>query len=139
MEFSTGITEFNQNYNLNAINDYNRFLQGKASFEFDSSVPSFDEVLQKASKNYPIKDKGNAESLGNFMSNIGNAVGNGLNAVNSAKIEADNLQEDLARGGGTSIHEAMIAAEKASLSLQMAIQVRNRMLSAYTDITTMAI
>ena len=46
---------------------------------------------------------------------------------------------DIAMGGSTSIHDAMIAAEKASLSMQMAIQVRNRLISAYTDITSMAI
>ena len=49
------------------------------------------------------------------------------------------MQEDIAMGGPTSIHDAMIATEKASLSMQMAIQVRNRLISAYTDITSMAL
>ena len=62
-----------------------------------------------------------------------------MNAVNDAKISADRMQEDIAMGGSTNIHDAMIAAEKASLSMQMAIQVRNRLISAYTDITSMAI
>ena len=52
---------------------------------------------------------------------------------------ADKMQEDIAMGGSTSIHDAMIAAEKASLNMQMAVQVRNRLVSAYTDITQMAI
>ena len=77
--------------------------------------------------------------MGNFANQIGNAFGNSLNSLNDAKLYAEHLQEDLAMGGPTSIHDAMIAAEKASLSMQMAIQVRNRILSAYTDITTMAI
>jgi flagellar hook-basal body complex protein FliE len=33
----------------------------------------------------------------------------------------------------------MIAAEKAELSMQMAVQVRNRIVAAYTEITGMAI
>ena len=49
------------------------------------------------------------------------------------------MQEDIAMGGPTSIHDAMIAAEKATLSMEMAIQVRNRIISAYTDITNMGI
>jgi flagellar hook-basal body complex protein FliE len=49
------------------------------------------------------------------------------------------MQEDLAMGGNTNIHDAMIAAEKASLSMQMAIQVRNRILAAYTEITSMGV
>ena len=49
------------------------------------------------------------------------------------------MEEDIAMGGPTSIHDAMIAAEKASLSMQMAIQVRNRILSAYTEISSMGV
>ena len=137
MDFSTGISAYNTDYNLNAINDYNKFLQGNASFEVEKT--DFDKALDKAAKNYPLKDKHDAAGLGNFMTQIGFAFENSLNAVNNAKIEADRMQEDLAMGGPTSIHDAMIAAEKASLNMQMAIQVRNRILSAYTDITSMMI
>ena len=137
MEFTTGISSYNTNFNLNAIDDYNKFLQGNASFEFEKT--NFDEALEKAAKNFPIKDKQDPMGLGNFMNNVGSAFGNSLNAVNNAKLHAEHLQEDLAMGGSTSIHDAMIAAEKASLSMQMAIQVRNRIVSAYTDITSMMI
>jgi transketolase len=40
---------------------------------------------------------------------------------------------------GIMVNEAMIAAEKAELSLQMATQIRNRILTAYTEINSMAI
>ena len=49
------------------------------------------------------------------------------------------MQEDLAMGGSTSIHEAMIAAQKAELSMQMAVQIRNRIITAYTEINSMAL
>lgn len=137
MEFTAGISEFNTNYNLNAINDYNKFLQGNASFEVEKT--DFDKVLEKASKNIPVKDKNDPTGLGNFASKMGNAFSDSLNAVNNNRIMADRLQEDLAMGGPTSIHDAMIAAEKATLSMQMAVQVRNRLVTAYTDITSMAI
>ena len=137
MEITTGISAFNTNYNLNAIDDYNKFLQGNASFEVEKTA--FDEALEKASRDFPVKDKNDPTGLGSFASNMGDAFSNSLNAVNNNRIYADKLQEDLAMGGSTSIHEAMIAAEKASLSMQMAIQVRNRLVSAYTDITSMAI
>ncbi len=136
MEFSTGISPMNMSYNTNAIDDYNKFLQGSASFEVDKDMPDFEEALQTATKS-PLRDKHDPVGLGNFATQMGNAFSNGLNSVNKAKMEADFMQEDIASGGSTSIHDAMIAAEKASLSMQMAIQVRNRLLSAYTDITTM--
>ena len=48
MEFTTGISAFNTNYNLNAIDDYNKFLQGNASFEVEKTA--FDEALEKAAQ-----------------------------------------------------------------------------------------
>ena len=135
MDFSTGT--INTSYNLNAINDYNKFLQGNASFDVKNN--DFENILEKAAQNYPLKDKHDPVGLGSFMNDIGHAFENSLNAVNNSKLEANRLQEDLAMGGPTSIHDAMIAAEKASLNMQMAIQVRNRIVSAYTDITSMMI
>ena len=140
MEFSTGITEYVNNYNMNAIGDYNKFLNQNASFKFDTEQPTeFEAALQEAGKHYPVHDKQDPTGLGAFASQFGTAFGNSLNAVNNAKLAADRMQEDIAMGGNTNIHDAMIAAEKASLSMQMAIQVRNRLISAYTDITTMGI
>lgn len=137
MNFTAGISEFNTSYNLNSVDDYNKFLQGNASFEVEKT--SFDEALEQASKKYPVKDKNDPEGLGNFAAQMGNAFSDSLNSINDKRILADKMQEDIAMGGSTSIHEAIIAAEKASLSMQMAIQVRNRLLTAYTDITNMAI
>ena len=140
MEFSTGISEFNNTYNLNAIDDYNKFLQDNSKFTIDPNVPTeFEKTLEAASKSYPLHDKHDPQGLGSFATQVGNSFYNSLNAVNMAKLEANRLQEDIAMGGSTNIHDAMIAAEKASLSMQMAIQVRNRILSAYTEITSMGI
>ena len=136
MEFSTGISQYNTNYNLNAIDDYNKFLNNNMSFQFDTTTPTeFEVALDNAAKNYPVHDKHDPTGLGSLASQFGTAFGNSINAVNDARLEANRMQEDIAMGGPTSIHDAMIAAEKAELSLQMAIQVRNRILSAYTELT----
>lgn len=137
MEFTTAINQVNTNYNLNAIDEYNKFLQGQASFEVEKTP--FEEALDNATKTHPVKDKNDPTGLGSFAESMGNAFSSSLNAVNDAKIMANKMQEDIAMGGSTSIHDAMIAAEKASLSMQMAIQVRNRIVSAYTEMTQMAI
>lgn len=137
MDFSTSIQGFNTEFNLNAVRDYNNFLKRQESFEFDNDVTDFSKALETASKSVPLNDKLDPTGMGSFMQNIGSSFGAGLNSVNKARLEAEHLQEDLAMGGPTSIHDAMIAAEKAELSTQMAIQVRNRILSAYTEITSM--
>ncbi len=139
MEFSTAINGFNTEFNTNAINDYNKFLQGQASFELEAQATEFAQALDTAAKTVPMNDKNDPAGMGNFMSKIGASFSNGLDSVNRAKIEADRMQEDIAMGGPTSIHDAMIAAEKAELSMQMAIQIRNRILSAYTEINSMGL
>lgn len=139
MDFSTSIQSFNTDFNLNAIQDYNKYLQKQDSFDFDVELTEFSKALDNASKSLPLKDKNDPAGLGTFMDKIGSGLGGGLDAVNRAKLEADRMQEDLAMGGSTSIHDAMIAAEKAQLSMQMAIQIRNRILTAYTEINNMAL
>ena len=139
MDFSTSIQNFNTDFNLNAIQDYNNFLQKHDSFDFEAEATAFSTALENASRNIPLHDKADPTGLGSFMDKIGSGLGGGLDAVNRAKLEADRMQEDLAMGGSTSIHDAMIAAEKAQLSMQMAVQIRNRILTAYTEINNMAL
>ena len=138
MDFSA-IDGFNTEFNLNAVKDYNKYLQHQDAFDFETESMSFSKALDNASKSAPLKDKNDPIGLGNFAQQIGASLGNSLNAVNNAKIHAERLEEDLAMGGSTSIHEAMIAAEKAELSMQMAIQIRNRILTAYSEINSMAL
>ena len=139
MDFSTGIsTTFDRTFSFDAVENYNNFLKNNSSFELNTST-DFEKILDNASKNIALKDKKDAEGLGNFVDKLGTAFSDSLNAVNNARLEADRMQEDLAMGGPTSIHDAMIAAEKASLSMQMAVQVRNRILSAFTEISSMGI
>ena len=140
MEFSTGIsTNFDRNFQFDAVENYNNFLKNNSSFQFDDTISTdFEKTLDTATRNYALKDKTD-DGLGNFANQFGAAFSNSLNAVNNARLEADRMQEDLAMGGNTNIHDAMIAAEKASLSMQMAVQVRNRILAAYNEITSMGI
>lgn len=139
MEFSTAIQSFNSDFNLNAVQDYNKFLQKQDAFDFEAEATAFSTALDNASKSAPLKDKNDPMGLGMFANQIGNSFSNALNSVNDAKLNAERLEEDLAMGGPTSIHDAMIAAEKAELSLQMAVQIRNRILNAYTEINNMAL
>ena len=141
MDFSTGIsTSFDRTFNFDAVENYNQFLKNNTSFQFDTNVQTdFEKALESASSSYPLHDKHDNVGLGNFANTIGHTFSNSLNDINNTKLEAERMQEDIAMGGSTNIHDAMIAAEKAELSMQMAIQVRNRILSAYTEITGMMI
>ena len=50
---------------------------------------------------------------------------------------ADNKVAALLEGNGMDVHNAMIAVEKADLSFQLMMQVRNKIVAAYQEISRM--
>lgn len=57
-----------------------------------------------------------------------------IDKVNTLQNEADKAIEGLAKGTVGNIHETMIAVEKANLSFNLMVQVRNKLLAAYEEI-----
>ena len=123
-----GIPEFNS---VNSIEEYNKFLKGHAMFDV-KDADDFNNALlfEEAKLAKPVEEKP-------FMELMGNSFMNGLNSVDNARKEADKAKEIFAMGGDIPVHEVMIAAQKASLSTQMAIQIRNRILNTYTELSQM--
>ncbi len=66
-------------------------------------------------------------------------LGNALQSLSDTERHADAIATDIATGGTSSVHDLMIATSKASLSLELAVQVRNRALEAYQEIMRMQI
>ena len=57
-----------------------------------------------------------------------------VDEVVASQQRADSLINDFATGGDVDVHEVVIAAEEANLTLSLAIQVRNKALEAYQEI-----
>ena len=74
----------------------------------------------------------NSDSFGEILTSS-------LNQVNRLQVEADSSINDLATGRQTDIHRTMIAMEKASISFEMLMQIRNKVISAYDRIMRMPI
>lgn len=62
-----------------------------------------------------------------------------LNSTNTLLVEADNLADDFAAGKIDNIHQVTIAAEKADVALQFTMQIRNKIMDAYSEIMRMQI
>lgn len=129
MNYIGGISEFN----YNPIQDFNNSLKNSRAFEIPTDKEqSFDEILE--SKRKPEKN-----DMDKFMDRVSGAFSDGLNSVNNDALNAERAEELIASGGDISAHEVMIAAEKSNLSLQMAVQIRNRLINAYTEINGMQV
>lgn len=75
----------------------------------------------------------------NPVEGFGEIFNQALQGVNQAQKTSDKLTTDLATGKVENIHEVMIAAEKASLSLELTMQVRNKVVEAYQEVMRMQV
>jgi flagellar hook-basal body complex protein FliE len=57
-----------------------------------------------------------------------------INQVNRLQREADTSIEEMATGKQTDIHQTMIAVEKAEVSFELLMQIRNKVIAAYENI-----
>ncbi len=85
-----------------------------------------------------------ATQVGTNTRSVSNSFGNMLERavsnVNSAQQESAMLAKQIESGdGGASLVQAMIASQKANISFQALLQVRNKVASAYKDIMQMPI
>ncbi|MCC6473363.1 MAG: flagellar hook-basal body complex protein FliE [Burkholderiales bacterium] len=63
-----------------------------------------------------------------------------LRSVDQAQVQAEDLARRFQAGeAGASLEEAMIAMQKANISLQVLVQARNRLVSAYHDVMNMTV
>jgi flagellar hook-basal body complex protein FliE len=68
------------------------------------------------------------------------ALGEALKSVSQTQSDAGALQKQFQAGAeGVSLEETMVAMQKAQIGFQAALTVRNRLVSAYTDIMNMQV
>jgi flagellar hook-basal body complex protein FliE len=78
-----------------------------------------------------IKNK-NSTGFDNIMKDF---IGN----VNQAQTDANNLTNDFVNGGKVEIHEVMIAGEKAKTSLDLLVEIRNKAVDMFKELTRMEV
>lgn len=66
-------------------------------------------------------------------------VDEGLQAVNQQILASQTDLQHLAVGDAGSLHQVMVRLEESRISLQLLLQVRNRVLEAYQDVMRMQI
>ena len=66
-------------------------------------------------------------------------LGSELNELNGSLNQADAATRALAAGENVPVHDVMSAMEHAHLKLQFAVEVRNRIIDAYQNLTNMQV
>jgi flagellar hook-basal body complex protein FliE len=66
-----------------------------------------------------------------FAQELKNALGN----VNQMQVDGEKAMSDIATGSVKDLHQAAIAIDKAEISMKLMLEVRNKALNAYKEIT----
>lgn len=64
-------------------------------------------------------------------------LGKLIDATNEAQIESGKIQEAFLSGEPVELHQVMIKAEEAGLTMDLLMEVRNKLVTAYKDLVTM--
>jgi flagellar hook-basal body complex protein FliE len=67
------------------------------------------------------------------------SLGKYLGSVNQLAQTSDAKQRDLAMGKDVELHDVMIAAEKASVAVNLTMQVRNKLVESYQEVMRMQV
>ncbi len=62
-----------------------------------------------------------------------------IDNVTTAQAESKELTKKLIQGGDVQLHEVMIAGEKAKTSLQLLMEIRNKSIDMYKELTRIQI
>jgi flagellar hook-basal body complex protein FliE len=78
-------------------------------------------------------------SQGASPSSFAGALEKMVNEVNNKQIAAGQAVHDLQSGQNVSLHQTMIAMEEASISFQLMVEVRNKVLESYQELMRMQV
>ena len=77
------------------------------------------------------------DGVGSGSESFASILSNAVHSVDQLHDTAASQVSSLLQGGGADINNVMIAVEKADVSFQLMMQVRNKIVSAYQDIEKM--
>jgi flagellar hook-basal body complex protein FliE len=82
----------------------------------------FNEVLQNQT------EKVNDNKFSNVFTDL-------IKSVNQDQMDSDSITKDFVLGENVEIHQVMIAAEKAKTSLELLMEIRNKAVDTYKELT----
>ncbi|SRR6056297_1690540 len=96
-------------------------------------ISNISQVLSNNNiKNFKVEN--NQENI-----NFGEILNEALNKVNDDQLFADEMDRMLATGEVDNVHEVTIAAQKAQLTLNLAVEIKTQLMDAYKEIMRLQI
>ena len=103
-----------------AIRELNRGIQDPARSKH-SGAEIFESILAEESRD------------------VGSVLRQGLERVSALQMQARELRERMARGEPVEVHEILVAGEKAGVAFRMMLEVRNKLMDLWKEITRLPV
>jgi flagellar hook-basal body complex protein FliE len=90
------------------------------------------------SKLFDMMDSKNVQSsTENTNKDFGAVLMEKLDGVNKSQLDAENATESFIKGDNIDVQNVMLSTEEAKMSLELAVQVRNKLVDAYQEFNKM--
>jgi flagellar hook-basal body complex protein FliE len=96
-----------------------------------SAVTNANNVLKK--------DQRNTNTPYEAQRNFASVLKESMNKVNETQMASDDLTTKLVNGEDVELHSVMITSQKASVTMQATLEVRNKVVEAYQEMMRMSI
>ena len=67
-------------------------------------------------------------------SSFSDVIKSAIDKVNDMQVDSNNKVKSLIKGEDVSMHDVMISAQEAQMSMQLMIEVRNKVYEVYQDL-----
>ena len=104
-------------------------LINMSSVNFDSKM--FLNHIQNNTIDNTNKNLNESDKV-NFTDVLNNAV----NKVNDSQVKANNDIEALIKGDDITMHEVMLSTQEAQISMQLMLEMRNKLYDAYKELSS---
>ena len=104
-------------------------LINMSSVNFDSKM--FLNQIQNNTIDNTNKNLNESDKV-NFTDVLNNAV----NKVNDSQVKANNDIEALIKGDDITMHEVMLSTQEAQISMQLMLEMRNKLYDAYKEVSS---
>ncbi len=124
---------------INAI-DSNRIQSMLAQMKAAAQSPGTDVSALSKSASGLNSLMGTGQTQETKRVDFADALKSSLNQVNQSQLDAEKMGKDFVMGDDkVSLSDVMIAGQKANITFQATVQIRNKLVAAYSDIMNMQI
>ena len=106
----------------------------QTTLSFADSLFNGSQMLDNSNDSSAIAQSATGQAAGTGAASFGQSLASAVENVNSLQNNAAEAATSFAIGQTSDIHTVMIAGQKATLALDLATQVRNKVVDAYNTI-----